>query len=349
MADYSGRDVNFVPTLTAVSTVDNKTPVTLQADPTTHALVSSATITTGDIEIGAVEIKDGDLDTRQSVLKGDGTVTNQNAALVAGAGYTTTTLTLNVGSPNTGWYDMLNYAGVSVEILTNSSTATLTFQTSGDSSQTNIVTTPLANSGALSGALVTSTTSATASYFGSRTGRYFRVSSNVSGVNTVTLVITFYTVAPSLPIVFASGISTVSANQTGTWTVQPGNTANTTAWLVSDRPATSGGNSIYRNLDTQSTGVSIKASAGQVYGWYIANNASSVRYVKLYDKATAASVGTDTPVLTIAIPANAATNVFTPVGIPFTNGISIGGVTGVADSNTGAPTANDIITNLLYT
>uniref|UniRef100_UPI001957667D hypothetical protein n=1 Tax=Fusobacterium mortiferum TaxID=850 RepID=UPI001957667D len=33
----------------------------------------------------------------------------------------------------------------------------------------------------------------------------------------------------------------VPASQSGTWTVQPGNTANTTAWLTQNTPATSGG------------------------------------------------------------------------------------------------------------
>lgn len=53
------------------------------------------------------------------------------------------------------------------------------------------------------------------------------------------------TSANSIPVVIASdqGSFTISANQSGTWTVQPGNTANTTPWLVtdsSDGPVTAG-------------------------------------------------------------------------------------------------------------
>lgn len=40
------------------------------------------------------------------------------------------------------------------------------------------------------------------------------------------------TMSASLPVTIASNQSAVPASQSGTWTVQPGNTANTTAWLV---------------------------------------------------------------------------------------------------------------------
>jgi hypothetical protein len=102
----------------------------------------------------------------------------------------------------------------------------------------------------------------------------------------------------------------------------------------------------YRTLDCQPTGVNIKASAGEI-AWYITNQASSVRYVKLYDKATAPS-SSDTPLLTIGIPANSAANVLAPAGVNTANGIGIRGTTGVADNDTGAPTANDIIVNVFY-
>jgi hypothetical protein len=40
--------------------------------------------------------------------------------------------------------------------------------------------------------------------------------------------------ASSIPIVIASDQTAIPASQSGTWTVQPGNTQNTTAWLVQD-------------------------------------------------------------------------------------------------------------------
>jgi hypothetical protein len=103
----------------------------------------------------------------------------------------------------------------------------------------------------------------------------------------------------------------------------------------------------YRNLNLGTTGVTVKGSAGEVGGWYIANNAASVRYVKLYDETTQPTSG-DTPKLTIPVPANSAANLTAPAGIDFTSGIGLRASTGVADNDTGAPSANDVVVNLFY-
>lgn len=118
-----------------------------------------------------------------------------------------------------------------------------------------------------------------------------------------------------------------------------------TATLV---PGTSGGESVYRNINLGASGVNVKASAGQVFGWYIYNNATSTRYVKIYNKATAPTVGTDVPVLTLGIPAGGAANVEYANGMALALGIGIAATTGVADANTGAPAANDVVVNLMW-
>jgi hypothetical protein len=115
---------------------------------------------------------------------------NGASVLTAGTGYTTSTITLNSSTPNTGWYDMLNYPWISVEVLTNTTPATLTWQTSGDSAQTNTSGLLLAASTGNGG--VATTTSATGTFVGARGGRYFRIASN-NGAGTTTLVITFFT------------------------------------------------------------------------------------------------------------------------------------------------------------
>lgn len=114
-------------------------------------------------------------------------------------------------------------------------------------------------------------------------------------------------------------------------------------------PATSGGLTIFRSIDLDETEEEVKATAGQVYGWYIYNAASSVRYVKLYN-ATAANVtvGTTTPVMTIPVPATSGANVEFTNGIAFSTAITAAATTGVADSDTSAPGANEVIINLLY-
>lgn len=103
----------------------------------------------------------------------------------------------------------------------------------------------------------------------------------------------------------------------------------------------------YRTLDGQPAGVNVKAAPGQVGGWYLSNNAGSVRYVKLYDKATAPT-SADTPKLTVLVPANGAANLLAVCGIDFAAGIGVRVTTGVADNDTGAPSANDVVVNLFY-
>lgn len=72
------------------------------------------------------------------------------------------------------------------------------------------------------------------------------------------------------------------------------------------------------------------------------NAAGAVRYIKFYDKASAPTVGTDTPVITLAIPASSVFN-FNLDGFAFSTGIAYGMVTGAADNSTAALTAADIL------
>jgi len=108
-----------------------------------------------------------------------------------------------------------------------------------------------------------------------------------------------------------------------------------------------GGLTPYRNLDLGTTGQVVKATTGVVYGWYLSNNAAAARFVKFYNKATAPTGG-DTPLLTIQLPASSAANVYFGPGIQFAAGISLRGTNLIADADATAPTANDIVVNLLY-
>lgn len=129
-------------------------------------------------------------------------------------------------------------------------------------------------------------------------------------------------------------------------------TQGTSPWVVSGSvslvPITSGGLTTYRNIDLDEAGQSIKGSSGQLYGYYLHNNAATVRYIKFYNKATAPTVGSDTPTLTIPLPAGAAAHVEFTEGISFATGIGAGATTGVADNDTGAPSANDVVVNIFY-
>lgn len=119
--------------------------------------------------------------------------------------------------------------------------------------------------------------------------------------------------------------------------------------IVTPRPHASGGLSIFRSLDLDETEEDIKTSAGQLYGYYFANTNASARYLKFYN-ATAANVtvGTTTPVLTFYLPPTTAGHIEFSHGIAFSTAISAAATTGVADNDTGAPSANDVILNAFY-
>lgn len=95
----------------------------------------------------------------------------------------------------------------------------------------------------------------------------------------------------------------------------------------------------------------VKASPGNLYTIVAIGFTSTVRYLKLYNKATAPVVGTDVPVMTIPVPANIqAAGVVIPVsvGIDFSNGISMAITSGSADNDTVAIVAGDVVVNLVY-
>jgi hypothetical protein len=93
---------------------------------------------------------------------------------------------------------------------------------------------------------------------------------------------------------------------------------------------------------------SVLAAPCEVLKLTASNTNASARYLKVYDKASAPTVGTDTPVATYTIPGNATgagTNI--PLTLPdsFQLGFAFAITTGAADSDTGAVSANENIIN----
>lgn len=114
-------------------------------------------------------------------------------------------------------------------------------------------------------------------------------------------------------------------------------------------PSANGGCTIFRSLDIDETEEEIKATAGAVYGYFFGNVSASVRYLKFYN-ATAANVtvGSTTPVLTFPLPAASSGHISFPYGLGFATAITVACTTGVADADTGAPSANDVVINVFY-
>lgn len=145
----------------------------------------------------------------------------------------------------------------------------------------------------------------------------------------------------------------IAATQSGTWTVQPGNTVNTTAWLVTDKPVTSGGLSVSSFLSTaavQSTAV--KASAGMVYAIEFFNIGATPMYVRLYNQTSAPAGGDNANIVWRGvIPGNTAGAGFVKTwdkGLEFSTGIGMRCTGAIADTDTTALAANTVIGNIDY-
>ena len=115
-------------------------------------------------------------------------------------------------------------------------------------------------------------------------------------------------------------------------------------------PATAGGLTPIQLLDLDETDRTVKAGAGVLYGWFLANTHATLwRYVKLYNALIAGvTVGTTTPVMTIPLPPSSAANVPWPTGIAFSAGITAACTTAAAVSDTGAPGTNDVHANFMF-
>lgn len=99
----------------------------------------------------------------------------------------------------------------------------------------------------------------------------------------------------------------------------------------------SGGSTPNHTISAASTNAtSLKAAAGQVYGFCISNSNASARFFKLYNKASSPTVGTDTPVMTVQVPGGSTVARAFPVGLMFSTGIAWAITTGIANNDTGA-------------
>jgi hypothetical protein len=170
----------------------------------------------------------------------------------------------------------------------------------------------------------------------------------LDSVNTGQLVVTAKdTSGNALPAMDAAARKGFVAVTDGTTTAAVD--ATSTGLAVTPRPTTSGGPSTSRIKSAASTnGTNVKASAGQVYGWYLYNNTSSAKFFKLYNKATSPTIGTDTPAFTVGIPPNGGCVQEFLNGIPFGTGIGYGITGGITDADTTATATDDVHGVLLY-
>jgi len=164
------------------------------------------------------------------------------------------------------------------------------------------------------------------------------------------------TMANSAPVVIASDQSAVTVSQ-GTATslktqaecYQGGSAVSSSNPLnVSLVSSTSGGDTVFYLVSAATTNATnIKASQGEVTGWYIYNSNASARKVAFHNTAGTPTAGSSV-YFAIVIPGLAAANVSFPTGIAFSTGIAITTVTGLTTADATAVGLNDLIINIYY-
>jgi hypothetical protein len=146
-----------------------------------------------------------------------------------------------------------------------------------------------------------------------------------------------------------------AAQITGTQPVsftQPAQVAGTA--LMADvgqqyRANATGASSIFKVISAASNNAGVvKASAGRVIGWQLANTTAVWQYVKLHNTSSAPTVGTTAVALPIAIPPGGKSEIMIEGGIGFATGISISILTDAADTGTTATTLNAVIGSIQF-
>ncbi len=297
----------------------------------------------------AVSINDGT--TTANNIAGD---TGQNAQIVAPI---RKEVTFSVsGSAATTATDVSNYRWVSVQVAAIGSSPTVTFQGSNDN--VNFVSVALMSAGTTSGA-ANLTTAATGISHGPINFRYFRL--NISATGVTSGAIEFFGAASAMQSMGITG--SLSVTQSGTWTVQPGNTANTTAWfmnagqvagtatavntgtasagtqrvvLATDQPAltnsqpvnlapsTSGGWSVSSQTNLTTT-ATVSGAVAKFGGYMFLNLNATPAYIQVFNLATSGAVtlGTTTPTFVVPIPANSTAANGAGANLELTNGIAM--------------------------
>ena len=116
----------------------------------------------------------------------------------------------------------------------------------------------------------------------------------------------------------------------------------------------SGGTGLFKSIDLDESEEEVKASAGKIYWIHATNLSASLRYLKVYNNTAAGvTVGTTVPDLTFPLPTQGDTNGISfdleiPNGITMDTGITVAATTGIADNDSGAPGANEVVVNIGY-
>lgn len=113
--------------------------------------------------------------------------------------------------------------------------------------------------------------------------------------------------------------------------------------------ADNGGSKHHLKSAATTNATSVKASAGRVHMLNVSNLTAAAKFLKLYNLAVAPTVGTSVPFMVIPIQANTTLPVVhSDIGVYFSTGIAYAITGAVADSDTTAIGANEVLVNMIY-
>lgn len=159
--------------------------------------------------------------------------------------------------------------------------------------------------------------------------RYFRIRATAwtSGTQVWTMIPGTYATEP-IPGAQISGTQPVSGSLT-------------TAGTTTNTPATPTPSNVNSAANTNAT--LVKGSAGTLFNIGASNTGAAAAFIKLYNKATAPTVGTDVPVLTLVVPAGGNVDFdLGPMGHRFGTGIGLAITNLAADTDTTAVAASQV-------
>ena len=168
----------------------------------------------------------------------------------------------------------------------------------------------------------------TSTVAGSAPGTAGSASSNVvtvQGIASMTKLLVTPDANSAVNVAQINGVTPLMGNgTTGTGSQRVTIASDNTAFSVNATvvPATSGGLSVVSGT-IGATATAIKASAGQLYGWYLFNSNATIVYCQIFNIASGSvSLGSSTPALSFGIPAGAAANILGAIGIAFGTAMS---------------------------
>ncbi len=258
-----------------------------------------------------------------------GTIAPVDGLSFTGSATGTGVITYGSPGPSNGIIDTSGYACVSIQATSIGSGNTIALQGSNDG--TNWIT-ALGYTPNSSNAFSSSIASTTVPYLIAKEFRYIRINVTAYGSGTISLSIALLCANPLVNLVY-QGAGYINSN----------------AWAVYQVPIGSSNLSTARIQSASGTNAtSVKTTSGSIYDMDLGNNGTTDVWFKIYNKASAPTVGTDTPIWSVYVPKGTARSYTSDYPIGFSSGLAYAITGGAADSDTTAVAANQLTGVLNY-